>query len=821
MKKLLVGFLLASLAALNGCSGDSNGFSSVTNPNPNTFNPKGTVSGLLRDAVTNVPLVNAKVSISDKSATTNEAGLFTIYNVPALNGAGNEPTNVNPNYPVVIDMSAINRDRASKSLPLYPSNAYINVNVTYSSLGETNQAVGNTNATNHDTPVDGFVANLDCFIGKLDAGIKMQVVGANLVPVVGASVYLYQSGATPGALPNSSTGANQAAPGSAPGHLVAGPLTSDANGFVTFTNIEAKQAFFIKATTAAGLEGWYNNYAAIPPGGVTPGVNAQPGPAAIISPADGQTDTYAVQGGGPSFQAGTLYSSALVVTSSDGVAPYILSVSPANLADIAIPTSGDLNVVYTFSEPIRSTNYANAVTRDLATNNGNRGLYNNVIVSYLGPKAGNINHTIAWNDTRTQLTVTIPAISLTAASRYQVNITSAIDGTAVAGDRLQDANRNNFVAFAGGNTFFTTQGNFNVAAPLIVKTNLTNSLAIEWATVSNAASYKVYVAITGIQPYAALGTAANGTTVYAVAGFPTFNMATVVPPLNLTNGREYTVKVTTVNGGGSESPYSNQISFTEAAPGAVTGIAKTALATDVTSYTYTWTTVPSAVSYNVYVEPVVGGLGSGYDPAPVNTSVPTIDLTAKIAAVTAAMVAPIGPFTSQFNKGQQAIVWNVRISAVAPLGAEGVPTIATTQIVDQTRAQGVAIQNTVGAAPSVAVRPVAAPVVGTIAGAAVTGTGSLIAAFGNPFPALPKTMNYTDLNTVANWSISAPAGSTGTTFTVTSVTPAANGESAVINYSYSIATVAVAPANTMAVGNATVSFLGKSVSTLGVGNNPF
>ena len=87
-KVLLVAFALSLALIVVGC-GDSRDTSS-TNPNANTFTPKGTVNGLLRDAVTNVALVGAKVQIMDRVATTDSSGIFTITNVPALMGEGTQ-----------------------------------------------------------------------------------------------------------------------------------------------------------------------------------------------------------------------------------------------------------------------------------------------------------------------------------------------------------------------------------------------------------------------------------------------------------------------------------------------------------------------------------------------------------------------------------------------------------------------------------------------------------------------------------------------------------------------------------------------------------
>jgi hypothetical protein len=796
MKKIVYVILSLALFALFGCSGDdstsTSNSSSVTNPNPNPFTPKGTVSGLLRDAVTDQPLANVKVSILDREATTNASGLFTITSVPALSGTGSEVA-TNPGYPVVIDLSALNSAITAYNADttntvkkaFYPSTAYSTVSVTYTSLGETSQVAGNTNATNHDTPVDGFVANITPFVGKLDANIKMQVVDTDLKPVTGASVYLYQVAASVSALDNTGTGATQTSAPVAPGHLVQGPLTTDATGFVTFANVEAKQAFAVKATATDGKQGWYAN--------TVVAVNAQAAAVAVTAPADGQTDVYAVQGGTSFASAGnTAKNTALVITTNDGVAPFILSVSPTNLADIAVPTAGTLDVVYTFSEPIRSTNYANAVSADLAASNGKRGIYNDVTVTYDGPKIGNIPHTMEWNANRTTLTVKIPFGSLVAASRYTVSIANAIDANA-AGDLLTDNARNAFVVTAFNATTFTTAGSFNVAAPVIAKTNANNSVAVEWATITNAGSYKVYWHKVGYAAFLPTGTAAvanasNG--VAAVAGYPTWSLLTVIP--DFTNGGTYEVKVTAVNGNSSESDYSNVITFSETAPAAPTGVARRTAATNVSETHIDWTSLAGASGYNVYVERVWNGIGTGFTKAngAAVLTLPTYDTSAALT---------VGSGGSVYADNQYKVTYNVKVTAVGALGSEGV---ASSIIVldDQTRPTAFKSGGLPGA-------PIAAGTAG------VRLTGSATVTFNKP-------MLYIDIVDATKWDwVFAGATATAVTktfgtaasalFTPAAATPITlNATSNVATVPWAISTDA---AGSVAAGAISLSYTGRSV----------
>jgi len=675
-KVLLVAFALSLALIVVGC-GDSRD-TSTTNPNPNTFTPKGTVNGLLRDAVTNVALVGAKVQIMDRVATTDSSGIFTITNVPALTGDGNEPSISNDAYPVVIDMSAINAAITAYNAvatntvkkAFYPSMAYDNVTVYYTSLGESSDLNSESaNSTNHDTPVDGFVANMTPFVGKLDANVKMQVVNTSLVPQSGATVYLFTLN-TEEVQPDTYTGTTgvndslSGVGGGSPGHLVA-TQTTDATGYVTFQNIEAKRRFYVKAVIGA-TQGWWVGVSGTAPF-VVP---ASGGPSALTSPADNLTDVYGLNQSGfvstsPELVIGTYYSAPLVVRTVDGLAPFVLSVVPANLSDFAIPATGTVDVVFTFSEAIRSTPYANALTRETSVLGG---LYADVAVNYLGPKAGNIPHTLAWNDARTTLTISIPVASMTPASRYSVSILNAVNGLGTLGTagRLTDANGNVFLtAFANTATNFTTAGGFNVAAPVIAK-DATSPYTVNWTPVTNAFGYRVYVeavAGTGFFPVSVVNVASAGVppaanlTPLTVATPTTFSLTLlksvgpyvvgdwVVIGTNaagrynvmadlFAGGKSYNVYVVALSSNGSESEKSNIVAVSETKPAAPAGLARRGT-TAATEYLIDWTAVAGATQYTIWVQTLMNGAAlAGYVPLAATSIDPTYNLALVVATGT-------------------------------------------------------------------------------------------------------------------------------------------------------------------------------------------
>ena len=77
---LMLGFFVA------GCA-DGDKSSSVVNPNPDQFSPVGSISGVVYDYCTNVPVKGAVVSVAYAgrvhTVTTSTNGAYSFDNVPA------------------------------------------------------------------------------------------------------------------------------------------------------------------------------------------------------------------------------------------------------------------------------------------------------------------------------------------------------------------------------------------------------------------------------------------------------------------------------------------------------------------------------------------------------------------------------------------------------------------------------------------------------------------------------------------------------------------------------------------------------------------
>ncbi|MBI5627094.1 MAG: hypothetical protein HY935_07865 [Nitrosomonadales bacterium] len=441
---LAVVALLGLSIGLSGCKGSKGDPGAIA-----AAQPTGTIQGVLADNVTHQPIVGAIVDIGVATATTNADGQFVLRNVVVPVDAANNANAAA--YGATIDLrkvtSPVNMASAAAT-PRYPDFHYRKFTITFTSLYAS--AASAVTAT----PVTGLIANVDFAVGKLAATItgvvadsltKQPVAAGYIVKLV--SLDSWQPLAT-----NSGMGATE---------NVVGSTTTDASGNFTFANIESLQSFRIDAWNSTNtIKG--------------SGIGVLNAGTAVVAPADGETKTLSIQGG-----------TAVLVASTDILAPTIISVTPEQNADIA--PAGGASVVFTFSEPILQT-------ADTSTSSSvPTGLYNTVAVNYTGAKASNIPYSLSWNATSTQLTVTIP--TLAAASKYTVSL-------AGTGTTLKDANNNvvtNIATAGKGVLSFTTNGSPTAAAPATV--TVVNSASLDfnspsvllnWSPVSGAKAYNVY-----------------------------------------------------------------------------------------------------------------------------------------------------------------------------------------------------------------------------------------------------------------------------------------------------------------------------------------
>ncbi len=139
--KLAVAIAIALTTSLGlvGCGDDNSVSTAVGVPNPNTLTPTGTVQGVLRDSVTNEPIVGAIVDIGIAKATTTETGQFVIKNVPATGSIGAAGAGANAPYQVTIDLRNVKQAAGAAK---YPSFSFSTAAVNYSSLNDGSNDAG-------------------------------------------------------------------------------------------------------------------------------------------------------------------------------------------------------------------------------------------------------------------------------------------------------------------------------------------------------------------------------------------------------------------------------------------------------------------------------------------------------------------------------------------------------------------------------------------------------------------------------------------------------------------------------------------------------
>ena len=451
VNKLALAVALGLSLGLTGCGDDKGVSNAVGVPNPNALMPTGTIQGRLIDTVTNEPIVGAVVDIGIAKATTSETGQFVISNVPATTDS--VTGTVGGAYQVTVDLRQV---KVPTNGAKYPDFSYAVAAVNYTSLNDGSNDAG-TSSSNHDTRVSGLVAPSIVTVGKLAAGIKGVVANNTTLAPVGAgyTVKLVSLGSANAA----ASGKN----GTGAAENVVATVTTDASGAFSFDKIESLRNFRIDAMSANG---------------------AELGQEAVRSPADGQVKTLLIQRAADAFPGPDLRT--VFVATTDTLAPRVLTATPENGSEIA--PGSNVTVKFAFSEPILQT----AATKGLTPSSAAGSLYNLIQVNFLGAKTGNIAHSLSWNATFTELTVTIPTVA--AASNYRVDLRPAVG-------ILQDVQQNPIVFDAARNeglVNFTTNGS---PTPAVVNTlavtnratlNSVGNPIVDWLPVSGAKEYNVY-----------------------------------------------------------------------------------------------------------------------------------------------------------------------------------------------------------------------------------------------------------------------------------------------------------------------------------------
>ncbi|MCL4510258.1 MAG: carboxypeptidase regulatory-like domain-containing protein [Bacteroidetes bacterium] len=456
---------------LFGCSKNS---STPLSPPSQTSQPKGTITGLVKNRTTDEPVAAAKISLgyngTVQSTTSDSAGAFSFADVSAgqyqvVNGV---PV-FSGSYTVTVSLVNYNSSQTDTNKK-YRNYYYSTVTITFTSLGQ-----GDSSAVN------GMVGSILLEISYLNTTVKGQVVDLNMQPVQNALVTLYDATAVPVA--------------------AIAQTTTASDGSYQFTRVDNGLTVNIEAVSQNGsLQGAL--------------------PFLLILPANVTTDSLRSE----------VSAERIMLTPVDDTNPYVINITPENNSDVS-PTN--LQIVYTFSEPIKQTAYTRT---DLPP--GDNTLIDDIALNFLGMKKSSdaIGFSAQWNSSFSQLTITPQG--LVGSARYSLDMTRVFNSGKImdtAGNLLVDNPKitGDFEVLQ-----FTTSGNSPVpGAPTLSRRlipgyfpNLDFNggvVGLEWNYDPNARSYNIYKSIDG-SPFQLLRS-----DFYGVQFSP--STGSLVVPLNATN----------------------------------------------------------------------------------------------------------------------------------------------------------------------------------------------------------------------------------------------------------------------------------------------
>jgi hypothetical protein len=292
--KICIACIVAFMA---GCTQDSSTSVDPVQTSHLTYQPKGTITGLIRNRITSVPVGAAVISLgydgTVQSTTSDGAGAFSFASVPVgqyqiVNGT----SVLSGTYTLTVSLTDYN---ASQSNPnkKYRDYYYTSVTIKFTSL-----------APGDSLAVSNMVGSALLEISYLNTTVTGQVVDQNMQPVANASVLLYDATVFP--------------------NVVIGQTTTGLTGGYQFSNVDNGLTINAKSRSSDGsLEGTLPNF---------------------TLPANVTTDSLRSQ----------VTAERIMLTPADNVNPYVISITPENNSDVS---TNSLQVVYKFSEPIKQKAY--------------------------------------------------------------------------------------------------------------------------------------------------------------------------------------------------------------------------------------------------------------------------------------------------------------------------------------------------------------------------------------------------------------------------------------------------------------------------------
>ena len=433
-------FIACFLAMMAGCKQNSS--TPIEPASLSTYQPKGTITGLIVNRTTNVPVKGAVISVGYdggvQSATSDGAGAYSFANVPVgqyqiVNGTAV----FSGTYTLTVSLVAYNAGQTDSSKK-YRNYYYSNVTITFTSL-----------APGDSLAVSDMVGSALLQISYLNTTVVGQVVDQNQQPVANATVMLYDATVFP--------------------NFLIGQTTTSAAGGYLFSAVDNGLTIVLKSRSSDG--------------------SLQGTSAAFTLQANVISDSLRSQ----------VNAERLMITPVDNINPFVIGLTPQNNSDVS---PSNLQVVYTFSEPIKQRAYTRT---DLPP--GSSTITDDIKVTYVGLKksATAITFSAQWNASFTQLTITPQGI--VGSAKYSVDLTSAFNsGNLTDNANLAVVNNPNITGDFEVLQFSTNGSSPLPAAPFLKRptTGLYGPLdfnggtvELEWNYDANARSYNIYKSVDG------------------------------------------------------------------------------------------------------------------------------------------------------------------------------------------------------------------------------------------------------------------------------------------------------------------------------------
>ncbi|HTY11852.1 MAG TPA: carboxypeptidase-like regulatory domain-containing protein [Bacteroidota bacterium] len=407
-----------------------------------TYQPKGTITGLIVNRITNVPVKGAVISVGYdggvQSVTSDGAGAYSFANVPVgqyqiVNGTAV----FSGTYTLTVSLVAYNAAQTDSSKK-YRNYYYSNVTITFTSLAS------------GDSAVSDMVGSALLQISYLNTTVTGQVVDQNQQPVANATVMLFDATVFP--------------------NVLIGQTTTSASGNYLFPAVDNGLTVVLKSRSSDGsLQGTL---------------------AAFTLPANAISDSLRSQ----------VAAERLMITPVDNVNPFVIGLTPENNSDVS---PNNLQVVYTFSEPIKQRAYTRT---DLPL--GSNTIIDDIKITYLGLKktATAVTFSAQWNAGFTQLTITPQGI--VGSAKYSVDLTAAFNsGNLTDNANLAVVNNPQIIGDFEAMQFTTNGASPVPAAPALTRrliagvlTNLDfggGAVGLEWNYDASARSYNIYWSVDG------------------------------------------------------------------------------------------------------------------------------------------------------------------------------------------------------------------------------------------------------------------------------------------------------------------------------------